>query len=313
MIQGVVCVLILQQTTIRARFFFLLFLFFILELVACVVCARIHRVPPCQGNQKSTLLPVLRRAPGLCSPSLSPFPPVAPARLLHPCLLVRHGFVRSPHLIHFYFSSQRFLFQIFIHFFNSRSILVFISFFQFVFQLLCQLLFPGVNSVYDGSFCPCRLVRSFDLFLFFPPSPSPSFFIVFVLHVFFFLNPFIYPNYNFVCILELLHNFILMQVGQEVFSELSQLETRGFDASPPQQQQQLLLHRLAISTIGEEAEPRAASGGDGGGRSGGGAGEAGGAEGVTTRAKDIVDACVRVLARLEGCPQARHYVMSADR
>lgn len=120
----------------------------------------------------------------------------------------------------------------------------------------------------------------------------------------------------------------LKKVGQEVFGELSRLESRGCNEpvvepyqhrrrqqQQQQQRQQILLQKLAISTIGEDGGghgTREAGGGGGRGGEGAGGGEAGAGR-VTSFAKDIVDTCVRVWGRLEACPQARHYVMSADR
>lgn len=48
-------------------------------------------------------------------------------------------------------------------------------------------------------------------------------------------------------------------------------------------------------------------------RVGGGSGGGGGRAGGVTMTEEVVETCVRVRDMLEACPQARHYVMSADR
>ncbi|CBN77119.1 MEKK and related serine/threonine protein kinases amardillo repeat-containing protein [Ectocarpus siliculosus] len=106
------------------------------------------------------------------------------------------------------------------------------------------------------------------------------------------------------------------KVGQEVFAELSRLETRG-------------------SVAGNNSGNLRSGDGQQKGRGGGGtAAVSGNATGgvstgrllgtVTeveeideeeevTMEEEVVRTCVSVCERLEGCPQARHYVMSADR
>lgn len=112
-------------------------------------------------------------------------------------------------------------------------------------------------------------------------------------------------------------------MGQEVFAELSRLETRG-------------------SAAGNKSGNLRSGDGQQKGRGGGGtaaatvpSGNAAGGvstgrllgtvtevevideeeeeEEEVTMEEEVVRTCVSVCERLEGCPQARHYVMSADR
>lgn len=133
------------------------------------------------------------------------------------------------------------------------------------------------------------------------------------------------------------------QVGQEVFAELSRLETRGSAVSPPT----LTRTKTAggsgggsrrLSAGGREGTPSGGVGGDGGRATGsvlvavseggkgggdtqkanpeeGGVGQEDEEEGVRelTLEEEVVRTCVSVCEMLEGCPRARHYVMSADR
>lgn len=103
-----------------------------------------------------------------------------------------------------------------------------------------------------------------------------------------------------------------------MFGELSRLEARGStdpSESPPRLEPPVQLPIAPLVTV-SESTPRPADGGVGPSEVEGrasGSGETEEVVGVTSWAKDIVDTCVGVWGRLEACPQARHYVMSADR
>ncbi|CAM9912715.1 unnamed protein product, partial [Ectocarpus fasciculatus] len=117
------------------------------------------------------------------------------------------------------------------------------------------------------------------------------------------------------------------KVGQEVFAELSRLETRGSAAA-----------NYNSGNLRSGDGQQKGRGGIGGGGVTGPTGNATGEvstgrllgtvtevevvdeeqeeeeeEEEVTMEKEVVRTCVSVCERLEGCPQARHYVMSADR
>ena len=121
----------------------------------------------------------------------------------------------------------------------------------------------------------------------------------------------------------LLLYFWFLQVGQEVFAELSRLEQR-YSAAAAAANKSGGSSRRSVGIRGQVKSGDR----DGGANAGAStvatvAVEAGGRhaeeeaeeeeEKELTMEEEVVRTCVSVCEMLEGCPQARHYVMSADR